>query len=197
MAVFDAVIVGAGHNALVCALYLAKAGRRVLVLERSAEIGGALRSAQLTLPGFVHDLYATNVGQFAMSPVYRDFAADFARVGLEFLCRAGRSKAAHPQRRAPSKKPFRPIIADSVVLSVVNTGEIAPNDFVVAPTGTALTPAGRRRFVEAYERRLSQETTHPIFGYRLSMRRLILVQARLLARYLLGELSAYPHYLPR
>jgi phytoene dehydrogenase-like protein len=85
MAAFDAVIVGAGHNALVCALYLAKAGRRVLVLERSAEIGGALRSAELTLPGFVHDLYATNVGQFAVSPAYRDFAAEFAAASLEFL----------------------------------------------------------------------------------------------------------------
>jgi len=85
MAAFDAVIVGAGHNALVCALYLAKAGRRILVLERSAEIGGALRSAELTLPGFVHDLYATNVGQFAVSPAYRDFAPEFAAAGLEFL----------------------------------------------------------------------------------------------------------------
>ena len=85
MAAFDVVIVGAGHNALVCALYLAKAGRRVLVLERSAEIGGALRSAELTLPGFVHDLYATNVGQFAVSPAYRDFAAEFAAARLEFL----------------------------------------------------------------------------------------------------------------
>lgn len=94
-------------------------------------------------------------------------------------------------------EPFRPIIADSVVLSAVNTGEVAANDFVVAATGTALTPAGRRRFVEAFERRLSQETTHPVFGYRLSMRRLLLVQARLLGRYLLGELPSYPHYLPR
>jgi phytoene dehydrogenase-like protein len=85
MAAFDVVIVGAGHNALVCALYFAKAGRRVLVLERSADIGGALRSAELTLPGFVHDLYATNVGQFAVSPAYRDFAAEFAAAGLEFL----------------------------------------------------------------------------------------------------------------
>ncbi|MBX5455219.1 MAG: CRISPR-associated endonuclease Cas1 [Acidobacteriia bacterium] len=94
-------------------------------------------------------------------------------------------------------EPFRPIIADSVVLSVVNTGEIGPNDFVVAVTGTALTQAGRRRFVEALERRLSQETTHPIFGYQLSMRRMLLVQARLLSRFLLGELPSYPHYLPR
>ena len=94
-------------------------------------------------------------------------------------------------------EPFRPIIADSVVLSAINTGEISPNDFVIASTGTALTQPGRRRFIDAFERRLSQETTHPIFGYRLSMRRLVLVQARLLGRYLLGELPSYPHYLPR
>ena len=94
-------------------------------------------------------------------------------------------------------EPFRAIIADSVVLSVVNTGEVDAGDFVVAATGTALTQAGRRRFVEAFERRLSQETTHPIFGYQVSMRRMILVQARLLSRFLLGELVTYPHYLPR
>ena len=94
-------------------------------------------------------------------------------------------------------EPFRPIIADSVVLSTVNTGEITAKDFVNAPTGTSLTSAGRRRFVGAFERRLSQETTHPLFGYRLSMRRLLLLQARLLSRHLLGELPKYPHYLPR
>ena len=94
-------------------------------------------------------------------------------------------------------EPFRPIIADSVVLSAINTGEISAGDFVSAPTGTALTSAGRRRFVGAFERRLSQETTHPVFGYRLSMRRLLLLQARLLCRHLLGELPSYPHYLPR
>lgn len=94
-------------------------------------------------------------------------------------------------------EPFRPLIADSVVLSAVNTGEVSAGDFVSAPTGTALTNAGRRRFVGAFERRLSQETTHPLFGYRLSMRRLLLLQARLLCRHLLGELPTYPHYLPR
>jgi CRISPR-associated protein Cas1 len=94
-------------------------------------------------------------------------------------------------------EPFRPVVADSVVLSAINTGEVGADDFIVAATGTALTPAGRRRFVDAFERRLSQETTHPLFGYRLSLRRLILVQARLLSRFLLGELASYPHYLPR
>ena len=94
-------------------------------------------------------------------------------------------------------EPFRAIIANSVVLWAVNTGEVGPNDFVVAVTGAALTQAGRRRFVEAFERRLSQETTHPVFGYQVSMRRMLIVQARLLSRFLLGELPSYPHYLPR
>ena len=94
-------------------------------------------------------------------------------------------------------EPFRPIVADSVVLAAVNTGEISASDFISGATGTALTPGGRRRFVSAFERRLSQETTHPLFGYRLSMRRLLTVQARLLSRHLLGELPACPHYLPR
>ena len=94
-------------------------------------------------------------------------------------------------------EPFRPIVADSVVLSAVNTGEVSAGDFVTAPTGTSLTSAGRRRFVGAFERRLSQNTTHPLFGYQLSMRRLLLLQARLLCRHLLGELTDYPHYLPR
>ena len=94
-------------------------------------------------------------------------------------------------------EPFRSVIADSVVLSAINIGEVGPNDFVVGTTGTALTQAGRRRFVVAFERRLSQETTHPIFGYQVSMRRMLLVQARLLSRFLLGELPSYPHYLPR
>lgn len=94
-------------------------------------------------------------------------------------------------------EPFRPVIADSVVLSAINTGEVGPGDFVTGTTGTSLTQAGRRRFVAAFERRLSQETTHPVFGYQVSMRRMLLVQARLLSRFLLGELPGYPHYLPR
>jgi CRISPR-associated endonuclease Cas1/CRISPR-associated protein Cas4 len=94
-------------------------------------------------------------------------------------------------------EPFRAIIADSVVLSAINTGEVGPDDFVIGLTGTGLTQSGRRRFVDAFERRLSQDTTHPVFGYQVSMRRMLVVQARLLSRFLLGELPSYPHYLPR
>lgn len=94
-------------------------------------------------------------------------------------------------------EPFRPIIADSVVLSAVNTGEVTESDFVVSAAGTQLTGTGRRRFVAAFERRLSQEATHELFGYRLGMRRLPIVRGRLLSRHLLGEIPDHPHYEPR
>ena len=94
-------------------------------------------------------------------------------------------------------EPFRPIVADSTVLQAINNGEVKPDDFLHGGAGTALKPGGRKRFIAAFERRLAQETTHPIFGYRLTMRRLIEVQGRLFGRFLMGEIRDYPHYLPR
>jgi len=81
---YDAVVVGAGHNGLVCALYLAKAGWRTLVVERNERVGGAVRSAEITRPGFVHDLYAMNQNLFLGSPFYAEFADDLARHGLSY-----------------------------------------------------------------------------------------------------------------
>jgi CRISPR-associated exonuclease Cas4/CRISPR-associated protein Cas1 len=134
----------------------------------------------------------------AYAMLTRTFTVALASVGLDpyrgfyHAPRYGR-----PALALDIMEPFRSIVADSVVLAAVNTGEIAPADFVVAVTGAGLTSAGRRRFVDIFERRLSQETTHPTFGYQVSMRRMLLVQARLLSRFLLGELPSYPHYLPR
>ena len=92
---------------------------------------------------------------------------------------------------------FRPLLADSVVLTVINNGEVRPQDFVSTMGAVALTPSGRTRFFEAYERRLNQEVTHPTFGYRISYRRVLEVQARLLGRYLMGEIPDYPVFLTR
>lgn len=80
----DAIVVGGGHNGLVSALYLARAGWRVLIVERAAEVGGGLKTAELS-PGFRHDLYATNVGFFAASPVYRELRAEFDAAGLRLI----------------------------------------------------------------------------------------------------------------
>lgn len=85
MADYDAVIIGAGNNGLVCALYLVNAGWRVLLIEQASEVGGAAQTAEVTLPGFKHDLYATNFTSFAASPPYRDFQPALDRLGVRFL----------------------------------------------------------------------------------------------------------------
>ncbi|HDH02671.1 MAG TPA: FAD-dependent oxidoreductase, partial [Actinobacteria bacterium] len=63
--VYEAVVVGAGHNGLAAAIVLAKAGWKTLVVERNAEAGGAVRTGEVTLPGFRHDLFAANLNLFA------------------------------------------------------------------------------------------------------------------------------------
>lgn len=92
---------------------------------------------------------------------------------------------------------FRPIIADSVVIGAINNGVLGEGDFLVTATAAALTPAGRRRFLQAFERRLDELVTHPVFGYRLSYRRVLDVQARLFARHLTGEIDDYPEFVTR
>lgn len=92
---------------------------------------------------------------------------------------------------------FRPIVADSVVISAINNGVVKPDDFQVTPMGTSLRSAGRRRFIQAFERRMDQLVTHPVFNYRISYRRVFEVQARLLSRHLLGELEVYPSFQTR
>lgn len=94
-------------------------------------------------------------------------------------------------------EPFRPLVADSAVLMAINNGEVRPSDFLMAGGGVNLSPDGRKRFIGTFERRLSQEVTHPLFGYKVSYRRLFEVQARLLARFLLGEILEYPNFTTR
>ena len=92
---------------------------------------------------------------------------------------------------------FRPLIADSVVIGAINNGVVSPDDFTVTATAVALNRAGRKRFIQAFERRLDDLVTHPVFEYRLSYRRVLDVQARLLARYLSGEIDTYPEFVTR
>ena len=82
---YDCVIVGSGHNALICALALSAAGQQVLVLEKAEKIGGAMRTAELTLPGFQHDVCATNVGRLRLCPVYQAHKTRFEELGVRFI----------------------------------------------------------------------------------------------------------------
>jgi len=94
-------------------------------------------------------------------------------------------------------EPFRPLIAESAVLNAINTRMVTPKDFVRAGPAVALTPGGRRGFFQAYEARMDTLVTHPIFGYQVSYRRLLEVQARLLAKVLEGEFDEYTVFVTR
>jgi len=94
-------------------------------------------------------------------------------------------------------EPFRPLIADSAVISAVNNGMVTEKDFVKVGPSVALTPGGRRAFFRAYELRMDTLVTHPLFEYRVTYRRLLEIQVRLLARVLEGEIGEYPVFLTR
>lgn len=80
---FDIVIAGAGHNSLVCAAYLAKAGNRVLVLEGRPTIGGGCKTQEVCLRGFKEDLCSSVHGNIRNSPVYHELRLQ--EYGLEYL----------------------------------------------------------------------------------------------------------------
>jgi len=86
---------------------------------------------------------------------------------------------------------FRPLVADSVVLRLVNNNMVDQSDFVRRGPACALTQNGRRRVIESFESRLDTLIRHPLFGYSISYRRALALQARLLARWTSGELPRY------
>ena len=135
---------------------------------------------------------------FAYAIMTRTFTVALSAIGFDvYRGFYHRPRYGRPSLALDLMEPFRPIVADSTVLQAINNSEVKPDDFLHGGAGTALKPAGRKRFIAAFERRLAQETTHPVFGYRLTMRRLIEVQGRLFGRSLMGEIKDYPHYLPR
>jgi CRISPR-associated protein Cas1 len=94
-------------------------------------------------------------------------------------------------------EPFRSLIAESAVLSAINTRMVTPKDFIRTGHAVALTPEGRKSFFHAYELRMDTLVTHPLFDYRVSYRRLLEIQTRLLARVLEGEIPEYPVFVTR
>ena len=89
-------------------------------------------------------------------------------------------------------EPFRPIIADSVVITAINTGMVKPRDFITNSNGCAMQPAAKKALLRAWEQRLDQLHTHPEFGYRCSWRTILRIQARLLVRLLRGDIPHLP-----
>jgi len=87
---------------------------------------------------------------------------------------------------------FRPIIVDSVVLDLLNHRMLTSDDFVVELGAYRLKQERRKVFFTQFEERLNEEITHPVFGYKVTYRRCIELQARLLAKFLTEEIDTYP-----
>lgn len=135
---------------------------------------------------------------FLYSLVVKDLTAATYGVGFDpYLGFFHRPRFGRPALSLDLAEEFRPLVAESTVVNLINNGEIKRSDFVIRAGGVALTTAGRKKVIEAYERRLDTEVTHPKFGYKVTYRRLYEVQARLLAAYLLREVPEYLAFTTR
>lgn len=94
-------------------------------------------------------------------------------------------------------EPFRPLIVDSAVVTAVNTGMVSAANFTRSSAACMMKPAGRKAIIRAYEARLDQLVTHPVFDYRCSWRSVIRLQARLLSRWLRGDVPSYQNVVTR
>jgi CRISPR-associated protein Cas1 len=134
----------------------------------------------------------------AYTLLVRHFTAACAMVGLD--PHVGFFHADRPGRPSLAldlMEPFRPLLADSAVVTAVNNGEVCAKDFITVGDSCCFTTKGRRSFIKGFERRLDVLVRHPVFGYRISYRKVIEVQTRLLARQVLGELHEYPTFETR
>lgn len=92
---------------------------------------------------------------------------------------------------------FRPLLADSTVLTLINNREVGASDFLVRAGAVTLTAGGRKAVIRAWERRMTTQVRHPLFGYTVSYRRAVELQARILAAHLIGELPQYEPLVTR
>jgi CRISPR-associated protein Cas1 len=130
--------------------------------------------------------------------VVKDLTAVLFAIGLDpYIGFYHRPRFGRPALALDLSEEFRPLIAESVTINVINNGEVSGNDFLVRAGGVSLTASGRKTVLSAYERRLSATIRHPVFGYEISYRRALEVQGRMLAAHLLNEIPLYTPFTTR
>lgn len=124
----------------------------------------------------------------------KDLVVACLSVGFDpYLGVLHRPRFGRPSLALDLMEEFRPIVADSVTIGLFNNGELTDSDFMRRGVGVQLTAQARKKVIGAYERRVTSEIRHPVYGYRISYRRVFEVQARVLAAAMLGEI---PEYVP-
>jgi CRISP-associated protein Cas1 len=129
---------------------------------------------------------------FLYALLAKECALAVRRVGFDpLLGFFHRPRFGRPALALDLMEEFRPLIADSVLLTLVNGGRLTPGDFVERAGAVTLTSSGRRAVIGAYEQRLATTLVHPTFGYKVAYRRAIELQARMLAAVLLDDAPVY------
>ena len=135
---------------------------------------------------------------YAYSLLTKDLTATVFAIGFDpYMGMFHRPRFGRPALALDLAEEFRPLIADSVVVNAVNNGEIHSSNLIKRAQGVSLNQHGRRAFIASYERRLDHKITHPTYRYRITYRRVLEVQARMLAAYLLGEIPEYVPFMTR
>jgi CRISPR-associated protein Cas1 len=128
----------------------------------------------------------------------RDTLAACLAVGFDpYIGLYHRPRFGRPALALDLAEEFRPLLADSVTITLVNNREVSASDFLVRAGAVTLTPDGRKTVIRAWERRMSTQVRHPLFGYSVSYRRAVELQARILAAYLTGDLPRYEPMVTR
>jgi CRISPR-associated protein Cas1 len=129
---------------------------------------------------------------FVYSLLIKDCTVALLAAGLDpFVGLYHQPRFGRPSLALDLAEEVRPLVGDSVVMTLFNNGELAAGDFVTRAGGVSLTRAGRRSVIRAYERRMRTELTHPLFKYKASYRRTLEIQARLLAAALTRDSPEY------
>jgi CRISPR-associated protein Cas1 len=135
---------------------------------------------------------------FAYAMLLKDCFSALCTVGFDpYYGFFHASRHGKPSLALDLMEEFRAVIADSVVLTLVNNGCVTAKDFLVWREACQLTDEGRKRFFQVYEQRKCTVVTHPVFGYKMSYGRMLEVQARLLAAHVRGDIPEYTGFTVR
>lgn len=135
---------------------------------------------------------------FVYALLVKDFTVILQSVGFDpMLGFLHKPRYGRPALSLDLVEEFRSILGDSVVIAMINNGEISKKEFIQRANGVALNEKGRKKVIRAYEKRMDTLVNHSLFGYTISYRRILEVQARLLGRYLSEEIDRYPFFATR
>lgn len=125
-------------------------------------------------------------------------ASTLASVGFDpYIGYLHSSRYGKPALALDLLEEFRPVIVDSVVLNLLNNRQLGPGDFRQELNSYLMTDSTKRLFLQKFEERMQETIIHPVFGYKVSYRRCIELQGRLLGKYLTEEIKEYPPFAVR